>query len=55
MLYENINVWKRSRQLSIITYQELSSCRDFGFKDQKTHSILSVPSNIEEGCERSYL
>jgi four helix bundle protein len=53
MLYENMDVWKRSRQLSIITYQELSSCRDFGFKDQITRSMLSVPSNIAEGCERS--
>ena len=55
MLYENLDVWKRSRQLSIITYQELSSCRDFGFKDQITRSMLSVPSNIAEGCERSSL
>ena len=55
MLYENMDVWKRSRQLSIITYRELSSCKDFGFKDQITRSMLSVPSNIVEGCERSSL
>ncbi|MEP7706679.1 four helix bundle protein [Paraglaciecola sp. 25GB23A] len=55
MLYENMDVWKRSRQLSIITYRELSSCKDFGFKDQITRSMLSVPSNIAEGCERSSL
>jgi four helix bundle protein len=53
MLYENMDVWKRSRILTIATYKELSPCRDFGFKDQITRSMLSVPSNIAEGCERS--
>lgn len=53
MLYENLDVWKRSRQLSIDVYRQLSSCRDYGFKDQITRSALSVPSNIAEGFERS--
>lgn len=53
MLYENLDVWKRSRLLTIEVYLELSTCRDFGFKDQITRSMLSVPSNIAEGCERS--
>ncbi|GAB3108679.1 four helix bundle protein [Aestuariicella hydrocarbonica] len=52
MLYENLEVWKRSRALAIQVYQTLSHCRDFGFKDQITRSALSVPSNIAEGCER---
>ncbi|CAH1552830.1 four helix bundle protein [Vibrio rotiferianus] len=52
MLYEKLDVWKRSRQLSIDVYRQLHSCRDFGFKDQITRSALSVPSNIAEGCER---
>lgn len=52
MLYENLEVWKRSRLLTISVYQNLGACRDFGFKDQITRSALSVPSNIAEGCER---
>ncbi|MGH1373379.1 MAG: four helix bundle protein [Cellvibrionaceae bacterium] len=52
MLYENLDVWKRSRLLTIGVYKALGSCRDFGFKDQITRSALSVPSNIAEGCER---
>lgn len=52
MLYENLDVWKRSRLLTISVYKALGSCRDFGFKDQITRSALSVPSNIAEGCER---
>ena len=53
MLYENLNVWKRSRQLTINVYTTLSNCRDYGFKGQITRSALSVPSDIAEGCERS--
>jgi four helix bundle protein len=52
MLYENMDVWKRSRKLTIEVYKTLSQCRDYGFKDQITRSALSVPSNIAEGCER---
>lgn len=31
MLYQNLDVWKRSRQLSINTYIVLKDCRDFWF------------------------
>jgi len=27
-------------------------CRDFGMKDQKLRSSVSIPSNIAEGSER---
>jgi len=53
MSYENLDVWKRSCQLSIDLYLVLASCTDFGFKDQITRSGLSIPSNIAEGYERS--
>jgi len=53
MLYENLDVWKRSRAMTISVYRTLAECRDFGFKDQITRSMLSVPSNIAEGFERS--
>jgi four helix bundle protein len=52
MLYEKLDVWKRSRSLTIEVYKLLENCRDYGFKDQITRSSLSVPSNIAEGCER---
>jgi len=52
MLYEKLDVWKRSRAMTISVYRVLADCRDFGFKDQITRSMLSVPSNIAEGSER---
>jgi four helix bundle protein len=52
MGFENLDVWKRSVELSVALYRETKSLRDFGFRDQLTRSGLSVPSNIAEGMER---
>lgn len=53
MKFEDMDVWKRSVQLSVSVYSELKELRDYGFKDQITRSGLSVPSNIAEGLGRS--
>ncbi|MFC0017542.1 four helix bundle protein [Roseibacillus persicicus] len=50
--FEELDVWKRSVELSAEVYRSLANCRDFGFKDQITRSGLSIPSNIAEGYER---
>jgi len=53
MGFENLDVWKRSANLSAEVYKEFARLNDFGFKDQITRSGLSIPSNIAEGMERS--
>jgi four helix bundle protein len=53
MLFENMDVWKRSRKMAIEVYRQTTDLKDYGFKDQITRSALSVPSNIAEGLERS--
>jgi len=53
MGYEDLEVWKRSANLSVEIYRELSGLKDFGFKDQITRSGLSIPSNIAVGYERN--
>jgi four helix bundle protein len=53
MSFENLEVWKRSAQLSAEIYKTFAECRDYGFKDQITRSGLSIPSNIAEGMERN--
>ncbi len=52
MNFENLEVWNRSRQLSVAIYKQLMDLRDYAFKDQITRSGLSIPSNIAEGFER---
>ena len=50
--YEDLEVWKKSVELSVHLYQVLSNCRDYGFKDQICRAAVSVPSNVAEGMER---
>jgi len=50
--FENLEVWKRSVDLSVRVYGEFRVCRDFGFKDQICRSSVSIASNIAEGMER---
>lgn len=52
MNFENLEVWKHSKNLSCDLYKTLNELRDYGFKDQITRSGLSVPSNIAEGMSR---
>lgn len=52
MRFERSVVWQRSKNMAVEVYKETKSIRDFGFRDQITRSILSVPSNISEGMER---
>jgi len=52
MRFENLEVWKRSKDLSVQIYRELKDIKDFTFRDQITRSSLSIPSNIAEGFER---
>lgn len=51
MPFEDLEVWKRAKQLSVELYIDLQQLRDFGFKDQITRAGLSVPSNIAESVE----
>lgn len=53
MRFEDLDVWKRSADLSANIYTELKHLKDYGFKDQITRSGLSIPSNIAEGFERA--
>jgi len=52
MNFEDMDVWKRSVELSVSIYKECKDLKDYGFKDQITRSGLSIPSNIAEGFGR---
>lgn len=51
--FENLDVWKRSFDLTVNIYKELKECRDYGFKDQIQRASVSILSNIAEGFERN--
>lgn len=51
--FEDLDVWRRSRQLAVEACRAFRDCRDFGFRDQITRSAVSTPSNIAEGAERN--
>ena len=53
MSFEDLEVWKRSVNLSIKIYKEMNRLKDYSFRDQITKSSLSIPSNIAEGMERN--
>ena len=52
MKFEQLNVWKRSSNLTCQVYKLVESTKNYGFKDQITRCPLSIPSNIAEGEER---
>jgi len=52
MKFEDMDVWKKSVQLSTDIYLANREIKDYGFRDQIGRSGLSVPSNIAEGLER---
>ena len=52
MKFEDLEVWKIFMDLRTLVYKETQCIKDYGFKDQKTRSALSIPSNIAEGFDR---
>lgn len=55
MQFTKLEIWQRSRKLSIEVYRYSKKISDYGFRDQITRCSLSVPSNISEGIEKDYV
>jgi four helix bundle protein len=54
--FKTLDIWKRSRILVKEIYlvsKEFPQSERFGLTDQIRRAIISVPSNIAEGCGRS--
>ena len=51
--FEDLEVWKMSRELVNLAYTDFRECRDFGFRDQITRAAISIMNNISEGFCRS--
>jgi len=54
--YIDLDVWKGARQLSkvYLASSQFSSEERFGLTSQIRRAVVSVPSNIAEGCGRNY-
>ena len=50
--FEDLAVWRRSKDLASKVILAMSSSRNYGLKDQIIRSAISVPSNLAEGAER---
>ena len=50
--FEDIESWKKSRELVREIYEQFKAVRDYGFKDQIQRAAVSVMCNIAEGFDR---
>ena len=51
--FEDLEIWKMSRELVNLIYADLRKCRDYGFRDQLTRAGISIMNNISEGFYRN--
>jgi len=51
--FENLDIWKRGCRLAVDVCVASHGSKEFALKDQITRSVISIPSNIAEGAERS--
>ena len=55
MIFQDLDVWKRSKNLSVVVYKTINSSpiqKDFCLRDQIQRCAISIPSNISEGYSR---
>jgi len=55
---EDLEVWRKSRQLVLLVYDELGklpSSEKYNLADQMRRSVVSVPANIAEGFGRYHM
>jgi four helix bundle protein len=50
--FEDIETWKKSKQLTLKVYGSFSHCKDYSFRDQIRRAVVSIMNNIAEGYER---
>jgi four helix bundle protein len=50
--FEDLKIWRRSRELANAIYDAFGKCPEFDFRNQIQSAATSVMNNIAEGFER---
>jgi four helix bundle protein len=50
--FEDLIIWQRSKELTLLVYKAFEGLKDFSFKNQIQRAAVSVMNNIAEGFER---
>ena len=50
--FEDMIVWQKGQELSILGYRNFCNNKDFTFKNQFLGACISITNNIAEGFER---
>lgn len=51
--FEDLIVWQKAQEFTVLIYKQFDSTRDFGFNDQICRASISISNNIAEGFDRS--
>ncbi|HEX2970078.1 MAG TPA: four helix bundle protein [Bacteroidales bacterium] len=52
--FEELAIWKMSRELTNVIYDDFRKCNDYAFRDQIIRAGISIMNNISEGfCRNS--
>ena len=50
--FEDLQIWQKAKELSLISYKFFNQNKDYRFRDQIQAAAVSVMNNIAEGFER---
>lgn len=50
--FEDIKVWQKAKELTLLIYKTFSNNKDYRFRDQIQSASVSIMNNIAEGFER---
>jgi len=54
--FRNLKIWQKGMELVLLVYELanlLPTEEKYGLRSQITKAVISIPSNIAEGCSRS--
>ena len=50
--FQDLDVWKKAKELTIFVYRIFEHSHDFAFRDQIQRAAISIMNNVAEGFDR---